>query len=86
VIKHVLYLDEDDCDYITKSIDVPFPLITGMGLIVGESAVWNNFQVDSVTWQAERSEMVCWLRFLHLTGMTNAEAGQLLLNEGWRSP
>jgi hypothetical protein len=84
MIKHVLYLDEDDCECITKSIDVPFPLIGGMGLIVGESAAWNNFHVYSVTWQTEHSEMICWLRFLHLAGMTNAEAGQRLLSEGWR--
>ena len=84
VITHKLYIDEDDCDDISRIIEVPFPLVPGIELMVGPSSDWTLFQIDTATWMTDRNEMVCWLKFTHLPGgITTKKARQLLIDSGW---
>jgi len=84
VLKHVLYIDADGCDYLRKEIEVPFVLVPGIELMVEPSASWNHFVVSTTTWHTDRKELVCWLRFVYPPeSLTPEETKELLVTHGW---
>ena len=84
MITHRLHIDEDDCDYLTKQIEVSFPLMPGIELMVDPAADWNHFLVDTATWHPDDRVMVCWLKFVGLPkGLSTAKSRELLVKHGW---
>jgi len=87
MINHVFYVDDDLADGLTQSIEIPFPLVPGMELMLSPSAWWSQFIVDTAQWCVDRNEMVCWLKFTGIGDLVvnPGEVRDLLLKYGWTS-
>lgn len=85
MINHVFYIDYDLADGLTRSTEIPFPLVPGMDLMLSPPAWWNQFRVDTAEWCVDRNEMVCWLKFTAIDDLVvnPGEIRDLLLKCGW---
>jgi len=78
-----IYIDAESATYC-KTIDVPFPLVPGMQIIVGEPSDLNHLEIETACWETSESVLVCWSNWVSLReSLSDKQVHDWLVKDGW---
>lgn len=78
-----IYIDGESATYC-KTIEVPFPLVPGMQIMVGEPSDWNHLEIETVCWKTSESVLVCSCDWVSLSeSLSNKQVHDWLVQDGW---